>query len=188
MAADSIKAGTAKAGHPALRLANAIGKVIDVVAMTIAIACIVVMFFSLMLEVIVRYVTHTGLGWPNEIPNLLFPWLIMGGIVLAAQRGAHIAAEAIRGFLSPVQLRILMMGIHLLVAVAFAFLAQLSLQVIAITRMQVFPITGLGQSWAYMSMLFGFWGIALSSLVNLVRVAFAADPSAVQHTDPEHMT
>lgn len=188
MASDSIKNGRAGAGHPALRLANAVGAVIDVASMTIAILAIVAMFVSLMLEVVVRYVTHTGLGWPNEIPNLLFPWLIMGGIVLGAQRGAHIAAEALRTQLGEGALRVLLMLIHLLVAVAFAYLAQLSLQVIAITRTQVFPITGLGQAWAYSAMLFGFWGIAISSAVNLVRVAFARDPRNVQHSDPEHMT
>ncbi len=169
-----------------LRIANAIGFLIDRLAMVIAIACIVFTFLALMMEVVIRYMTQSGLGWPNEVPNLLFPWLIMGGIVVGAVRGSHIAAEAIQGFLSKEQLRILLMIINLLVAVSFAYLSYLSLQVIAITKAQVFPMTGLGQAWAYSSLLFGFGGIAIASLVNLVRVAFSDDPSNLHQPEPEH--
>ena len=177
-----------KAGSPALRAADMVGLVIDRIAVTIAVGSVVAIFLALMAEVIVRYFTSAGLGWPNEVPNLLFPWLVMGGIVVGAQRGAHIAAEALRSRLDDTQLRILLAFINLLVAASFAFLAVLSLQVIAITKAQVFPMTGLGQAWAYSALLFGFGGITLACLVNLVRVLLCDDPRTVHHTEPEHST
>lgn len=177
-----------KAEPPALRIADGIGRVIDTIAVAIAVGSIVAIFLALMAEVVIRYFTSAGLGWPNEVPNLLFPWLVMGGIVVGAQRGAHIAAEAVRAILDDTQLRYLLAGINLLVAASFAFLAYLSLQVIAITRAQVFPMTGLGQAWAYSALLFGFGGIALSCLVNFVRVLSCEDPRTLHHTDPEHTT
>lgn len=183
---DHIRTEDAEVGPLALRIANAIGFVFDRIAMVIAIVSIIAIFLALMLEVVIRYLTHSGLGWPNEVPNLLFPWLIMGGIVLGAHRGSHIAAEAIQGFLTTEQLRKLLILINLLVAVSFAYLAHLSLQVISITKAQVFPMTGLGQAWAYSSLLFGFGGIALASLVNLVRVAFSKDPKNLHQPEPEH--
>ena len=183
---DHVRTENAKAGPSALRIANAIGFVIDRVAMVIAIVSVVVIFIALMLEVVIRYVTQSGLGWPNEVPNLLFPWLIMGGIVLGAHRGSHIAAEAIQGFLTTEQLRKLLILINLLVAVSFAYLAFLSLQVISITKAQVVPMTGLGQAWAYSSLLFGFGGVALASLVNLVRAALSDDPRNIHQPEPEH--
>ena len=177
-----------KAGSPALRIADRIGRLLDRLAVSVSVASVVVIFFALMAEVVVRYFTSAGLGWPNEVPNLLFPWLIMGGIVVGAQRGAHIAAEALRSMLDTAKLRLLLMGINLIVAVSFSVLAFLSLQVIAITKAQVFPMTGLGQAWAYSSLLFGFGGIALAAVVNLVRVACAADPRLIHQTETEHMT
>jgi TRAP-type transport system small permease protein len=177
-----------KAESPALRCADGIGRVIDVIAVTIAVGSVVAIFLALMAEVVIRYFTSSGLGWPNEVPNLLFPWLVMGGIVVGAQRGSHIAAEAIRSFISDSQLRVLLAFINLLVAASFAFLAYLSLQVISITKTQVFPMTGLGQAWAYSALLFGFGGIALASLVNFVRVLCCEDPRNVHNTDPEHIT
>ncbi len=177
-----------KAGSPALRVADGIGLVIDSLAAAIAVVSIVVIFLALLMEVVIRYFTSSGLGWPNEVPNLLFPWLVMGGIVVGAQRGSHIAAEALRSKLNDTQLRYLLVFINLLVAVSFAYLAYLSLQVIAITRAQVFPMTGLGQAWAYSALLFGFGGIALSSVVNIVRVICCEDPRNVHNTAPEHIT
>ncbi len=176
-----------KAGPPALRIANVIGLILDYVAIIIAISAITSIFLALMAEVVIRYFTTSGLGWPNEVPNLLFPWLVMGGIVVAAQRGIHIAAEAIRGFLNIRRLRVLLMAIHAMVMVSFIYLAWLSLQVIAITKTQVFPMTGLGQAWAYSALLFGFGGIAIASVVNLVRAAFAPDPASLNQPDPEHV-
>ena len=38
-----------------------------------------------------RYVSGSSLQWANEVPELLFPWLVMAGVVLAAEKGAHIA-------------------------------------------------------------------------------------------------
>ncbi|MDQ1900226.1 TRAP transporter small permease [Paracoccus sp. WLY502] len=188
MQAAGIPLGNGRADPAVLRVANAVGLVLDRIAVLIATTAVVIIFLALMAEVVVRYMTSAGLGWPNEVPNVLFPWLIMGGIVIGAHRGAHIAAEFIRGHLSRSQLRVLMIFIHLLVGAVFAALAWLSLGVIQITRTQVFPITGIGQAWAYGSMLFGFGGIAIASLVNAVRVAHAADPGALDHTDTEHMT
>lgn len=188
MAMDNVRNSGASADLPALRIANRVGLVLDTAAIVVAVASIVAIFLALMTEVVVRYLTHASLGWPNEVPNLLFPWLIMGGIVLGARRGSHIAAEAFRSLLTTEQLRILLMLIHLLVAVAFAYLGYLSLQVISITRAQVFPMTGLGQAWAYSSLLFGFGGIALASLVNLIRVAFCDDPRTLDKPETEHMT
>jgi len=56
-----------------MALVSGIDRVIEVVSMIIAVTTIVVMFLSLMGEVVVRYITNQGMGWPTEMPNLLFP-------------------------------------------------------------------------------------------------------------------
>ena len=52
-------------------------------------------FFILCSDVILRYFSGSSLRWASEIPELLFPWLVMAGVVLAAQHGAHIATTFI---------------------------------------------------------------------------------------------
>jgi TRAP-type C4-dicarboxylate transport system permease small subunit len=49
-----------------------------------------VTFVILCANTVLRYATGSSLQWGNELPELLFPWLVMAGVVLAAQHGAHI--------------------------------------------------------------------------------------------------
>ena len=50
-----------------------------------------VIFVILVVNTVLRYVTGSSLQWANEVPELLFPWLVMSGVVIAAQSGAPIA-------------------------------------------------------------------------------------------------
>jgi len=50
----------------------------------------VVIFVILVSNTVLRYATGSSLQWANELPELLFPWLVMSGVVLAAAHGAHI--------------------------------------------------------------------------------------------------
>ena len=102
-----------------MTLVSGVDRVIVSISMVIAVITICVMFFSLMAEVVVRYITNQGMGWPTEMPNLLFPWLVMSGIVMAAQQGKHIAVETIQGFLSKNTNRFLAILLQLLVVATF---------------------------------------------------------------------
>jgi len=50
-----------------------------------------VVFVILSANVALRYAAGTSISWASEVPELMFPWLIMAGVVLAAQHGSHIA-------------------------------------------------------------------------------------------------
>ncbi|HRP98030.1 MAG TPA: TRAP transporter small permease [Rhodocyclaceae bacterium] len=153
---------------------------IVVASTAIAIGALVVMFVSLMAEVIVRYLTNQGMGWPTEMPNILFPWLVMGGVVLAAQRGQHIAVTAIQGLLGRGGNRVLLVGHQVLIAATFFYLAWVGLDVIEITGTEEFPVTGITARWAYLALIVGFVGLGLTALTTLGRLLLASDPLAVR--------
>lgn len=49
-------------------------------------------FVVLLAGVALRYLGRGNLlTWASELPELLFPWLVMAGVVLAATRGAHLS-------------------------------------------------------------------------------------------------
>ena len=52
-----------------------------------------VIFVILVCNTALRYASGASLQWANEVPELLFPWLVMSGVVLAAARGAHITTS-----------------------------------------------------------------------------------------------
>lgn len=153
---------------------------IEVFSIIIAVTSISVMFLSLLAEVIVRYVTNQGMGWPTEMPSLLFPWLLMSGIVLAAQRGKHIAVTSIQGHLSRGLNRALMIVLQLLVIATFFYLAWVGLLVIEITSSEKYPVTGISAKWAYMAMIVGFTALGITGLTTLIRLIQAPNPLTVR--------
>ena len=48
-------------------------------------------FVILVANTVLRYARGSSLQWANEVPELLFPWLVMAGVVMAAVHSAHIA-------------------------------------------------------------------------------------------------
>jgi len=171
---------SAREHHLTMNLVNGVDRVIEVISMIIAVFTITVMFISLMAEVVVRYITNQGMGWPTEMPNLLFPWLVMSGIVLAAQLGKHIAVETIKSFLSKNVNRVVMMVLQLLVIATFFYLAWVGLFVIEITGSERYPVTGISAKWAYMSVIVGFAALGMTCITTFFRLLFADDPLTVR--------
>jgi TRAP-type C4-dicarboxylate transport system permease small subunit len=176
---------SAREHHLTMNLVNAVDRVIEIMSMIIAVITITVMFISLMAEVVVRYITNQGMGWPTEMPNLLFPWLMMSGIVLAAQLGKHIAVETIKSFLSKNVNRVVMMVLQLLVIATFFYLAWVGLFVIEITGSERYPVTGVSAKWAYMSVIVGFAALGITGITTFFRLLFADDPLTVRSSTLE---
>jgi len=165
---------------PAASAVNLVDTVISVSAIVVAVSALLLMFLALMAEVIVRYMTNQGLGWPTELPNLLFPWLVMGGIVLAAQRGQHISVTAIYGWLNRAATRGLLLLLQVLIAATFFYLAWVGLDVIEITGTEVYPMTRVSAHWAYLALIVGFVGVGLTALTTMARLLLTDDPLAVR--------
>ncbi|MGE4371989.1 MAG: TRAP transporter small permease [Xanthobacter sp.] len=174
----------AEAGFPA-SVIYWIDRIVATAAALVATGALAFLFIILMLEVVVRYLTTQGLGWPAEMPNLLFPWLVMGGIVLAAQRGSHIAVTALLDKLPASVARLLLLVMQLIITGTFAYLGWVGIKILAITGSETYPISGLSSSWAYLAVVVGFFGIALTALTTAVRVLIANDPRLVRAPDPE---
>jgi len=49
-----------------------------------------IIFSILCINTLMRYAFGSGMQWANEVPEMLFPWLVMAGVVLAAVTGSHI--------------------------------------------------------------------------------------------------
>ena len=70
-------------------------RVCDWIDATIATACrfvlyvtTVLLFGILAINVFLRYLSSTSLKAGGEAPELIFPWMVMAGVVLAAQYGS----------------------------------------------------------------------------------------------------
>lgn len=160
-----------------LRIARLIDSILANAATVIILATLGGLFLSLMAEVVVRYATNAGLGWPNEAPALLFPWLTMAGAVLAAQYGRHIAVQILADTLPARPARLLMAAGAVLAAVTFAFLTWHGLKVMQIAGGEVYPVTGLTANIPYAALITGFVGLALTALTTLPLIFRAEKPA-----------
>ena len=80
----------------------------------------VVIFVILVANTVLRYATGSSLQWANEVPELLFPWLVMAGVVLAALHGAHITTSFLMDTVPPGVRRVVSTAVWLCVAGLYA--------------------------------------------------------------------
>jgi TRAP-type C4-dicarboxylate transport system permease small subunit len=157
-----------------------IDKVIFAIFVVLAFVSTVSMFVSLLLEVIVRYLTNQGLGWTVELPELLFPWLVMSGVVLAAQRGQHIAVTAILGFLGRTASRILLVFLQLLIGATFFYFTYLACNLLDVVGEELYPVTHISQYWGYLAMVVGCAAVGVTAVTTIWRLILADRPLDVR--------
>jgi TRAP-type C4-dicarboxylate transport system permease small subunit len=155
-----------------VKLTNYIESVLRFIASLVVVSALLVMFSTLLLEVIFRYVTNSSLGWPSELPTILFPWTIMGGVVLAHQKGLHLSVNLIFQFLSVSKSKALYALLNVITVITFAFLFWVSFDILEIVSSEMYPYTNISAKWAYLSLPAGFVGIILTSVNNLSRLNY----------------
>jgi TRAP-type C4-dicarboxylate transport system permease small subunit len=143
---------------------NLLERVIVLVCSTVLWATTVVIFVILTANTILRYTGGTGLQWANELPELLFPWLVMAGVVLAAEKGAHIATVfLLEAVPSKVQRVIGVVG-WLVVAVLYAILSKATYSMLEIVQDEKSPILQVPGSVTYACVMGGMVMLALLAL------------------------
>jgi TRAP-type transport system small permease protein len=127
-------------------------------------------FVILSANVILRYTTGTSLQWASEVPELLFPWLVMAGIVLATQNGTHISVVILVQRL-PLTARRWVLAIGGVVTVAlYALLAAAAWTLMPIANDELSPMLQVPGSVTVGSLLLGFILIALLTLLEVQKV------------------
>jgi TRAP-type C4-dicarboxylate transport system permease small subunit len=128
-----------------------------------------VVFVILTINVGLRYLAGTSLVWASEIPELMFPWLIMAGVVLAAQHGSHIAVVILTQKLGPLRRWVLAAG-SVIVAGLYLSLAYAGLSVLEIAADEKSPIMQIPGSVNVGCLLGGFVLLAVVTLCRLPQV------------------
>lgn len=125
-----------------------------------------VVFVILSANVALRYAAGTSLAWASELPELMFPWLIMAGVVLAAQHGSHIAIVILTQKLGAAR-RWVLAGGSLVVAGLYAALAVVAWPLMEIAADERTPILQVPGSVSVGCLMLGF---TLLSVVTLCRL------------------
>jgi TRAP-type C4-dicarboxylate transport system permease small subunit len=135
-----------------------------------------VIFLILTANTVLRYVSGSSLQWANELPELLFPWLVMAGVVLAAEKGAHIATVFLVEAVPPAARRVIGVLGWLVVAGLYGTLAWSTYSMLEIVHDEKSPILQVPGSVTYGCVMAGMVMLALLALQSAWR-AFRSDGS-----------
>jgi TRAP-type transport system small permease protein len=133
----------------------------------------------LVLNVVVRYIIEGSMGELSELPSLLFPWFVMGGVVLAAVRGTHVAMQLTLHSLPPDGRRWLAIFIHVVSATVFLMLAWYSVENAIIAHDEQSTILHVPGSVGYSALVVAFLLVGVSSLTALLRYGVAREEIVV---------
>ena len=162
---------------------NFIERAISVVCQVLLWISTVIIFVILEANTILRYATGASLQWANEVPELLFPWMVMAGVVLAAQHGAHITTSFLMDKLSGSVRRLWGVLGWSVVSVLYATLAVATWRMLDIVHDEKSPILQIPGSVTYGCVMTGMALLAVLALVSAWR-AWQADPHTPLSTEP----
>ena len=128
-----------------------------------------VVFVILSLNVGLRYAAGTSIAWASELPELMFPWMIMAGVVIAAQHGSHIAVVLVTQKLGASRRWVMAAG-SLIVAALYGTLAWMAVPVALIAHDEKTPILHVPGSVSVGCLALGFAVLAVVTLCRLPRV------------------
>lgn len=141
-----------------------------------------IIFLILVANTVLRYATGASLQWANEVPELLFPWLVMSGVVLAAAHGAHITTSFLMDAVPVTLRRWTAVGTWLVVASLYGTLAWSTFQMLGIVHDEKSPILQVPGSLTYGCVMGGLVMLgllAIKSAWNAWAVApVEMDPNA----------
>lgn len=145
---------------------NHLERAITAICQALLWASTLVIFLILSANTVLRYATGASLQWANEVPELLFPWLVTAGVVLAAQRGAHITTSFLVEKL-PGQLRqgLAVLG-WLTVCGLYATLALATYRMLEIVHDEKSPILQIPGSVTYACVMGGMLMLSLLALIS----------------------
>ena len=144
-----------------------------------------VIFLILTANTVLRYISGSSLQWANELPELLFPWLVMSGVVLAAEKGAHIATVFLVEAVAPRVRRVIGVVGWLVVAALYGTLAWATYSMLDVVHDEKSPILQVPGSLTYGCVMVGMVMLGALALQSAWRsatssTAAGASPDATE--------
>jgi TRAP-type transport system small permease protein len=144
----------------------------------------VAIFVILVANTVLRYARGSSLQWANEVPELLFPWMVMAGVVLAAVHSAHISTTFLMEAVPAAVRRVVGVLSWLVVAGLYGTLAWATFRLLDIVHDEKSPILQLPGSLTYGCVMVGMALLGLLALQSAWQ-AWLAQPEPAQGTQPK---
>ncbi len=156
--------------HALIKWCDFIDACITKVCRAVLYVTTVLLFLILSVNVFLRYLSGSSLSWAGELPELMFPWLVMAGVVLAAQYGSHIAISWFLDRIPKGTRRIIAILNCLILVIAYGNLAWGTYTLMPIVSTEYTQVLGVPSSVTYTCMLIAFLLLVVTSLTQAARI------------------
>lgn len=144
----------------------------------------VAIFVILVANTVLRYARGSSLQWANEVPELLFPWMVMAGVVLAAVHSAHIATTFLMEAIPAAARRVVSVLSWLVVAGLYGTLAWATFRMLDVVHDEKSPILQVPGSLTYGCVMVGMALLALLALQSAWQ-ASRTQPEPAHDAEPQ---
>ncbi len=148
----------------------------------IAAVTLVSMFGALFVNVVLRYAVGSGIPWAYEIHAVLLPWLVAGGIVIAAARGQNISISLLPDMTGPQARRIILVMVNLIILVIAVSVLWSSQPILRASQFQRLSTLGIKQVWGYSSLVYAFAAMAVIAALDVAQGLIGPAPEAQDPT------
>jgi len=128
-------------------------------------AALIVFTGLVLYSIVMRYFFSAPPMWGEEIPKLLFVWMIFIGAGFAYLSGANIRMTAVIELVPRGPRRTIELVMHLLIVVMLLVILWYSVPIITLTSRFNSLATGLSQAWT-------FWALPIGACLLLVNEAY----------------
>lgn len=167
-----------------LRLADGLDRIISFVTRTVLMVSGLALLLLLFANVVARYAAGSGLPFAQELPERLFPFFIVAGIALGAQRGAHMAVEALPEMFDRRGKQIIYVLAQLLVIFGNAIVMVLAFHVGNMSWIDLSPVLNLPATYSYFALAGGAALVILATAAVVIRL-IRIGPEALPIPNPE---
>ena len=189
-AADPERVTGVELPHPPpstlLSLADGLDRVVSILAQAIVVVTGCALLALLTANVVARYTLGGGFAFAQELPERLFPFFIMAGVTLAAQRGGHMAVELIPDLLGRRGKQVVRIIAQLCVVTGHGVLVVVAFDVAGISWIDKSPVLGLPASLSYYAIAGGAAAVIVATLALIVRL-FVIGADAMPTPNPEEL-
>ncbi|SPJ32033.1 TRAP transporter small permease [Kushneria phyllosphaerae] len=143
-------------------------RLFDLAGSVVVLMTTLIIGVTLMAGVVVRYFLNGSLAWGSELPVILFPWLVMGGVVMAAARHEHLGVDFFLRKMSAATGRVVLSVMQGFIIILMASLIYQSQSLLMFLQYQSTPVLGWSASWAFYSLPVGAIGVLLLAIIDLI--------------------
>lgn len=156
---------------PLARFLDGLERLLDLVAKAVIVISASTIFLVLLVSIVLRFfavgqVVSTNL---SELPSLILPWLILGGVVVAARHGAHLSVSYITDRLSGAWEAAALVLRMLITFYVYGKLALNIGEVMPIVADEHSAILGVSTAVTYAGVMAGFVMLLITEAIHFVR-------------------